>query len=344
MTSQQKTPAYEIAFPTGTAETPQSVWARLLDALRAEHPTASLPDQEGLCEATAEDSSLIRYGHHSQSGFWAVEVFSPSRQDHWSAYFLPMPDGTWRTGWLRTGALDGHEPSCWLDVVAHLQLGHQVRPQHPPSFLALIAALSSPGAPQFAQIDQHTIDAITVELDEQRRIIRDQGVMLRGLRHSLTNLTGAQQEAPSPRIWTLADIGEWATENADRIVIMPRAISETKKSLYEDPDLLYAALDILADVYPRVRSGELPRDTLLNRCRELNLSIGGSVEPTRAGEAGGDEYFVRWRGRRRFLEQHMGKGVSRDPRHTLRIYFFFDEEQKVVVCGHLPSHLSNSRS
>ena len=134
--------AYEVAFPADSSETTQTIWNRLLGALRTAHPTASLPDQDGFCEATAHDGTLIRYGHDAASGFWTVEVFAAATGTHWSAYLMPMPDETWRTGWLRSGSREGKEPSCWLDVVSHLQLGAQAQPNQPPSFMALISAMS----------------------------------------------------------------------------------------------------------------------------------------------------------------------------------------------------------
>lgn len=333
--------AYEAALPPDASETPESIWLRMLDSLRRDYPSASIPDQDGLCESASEDGTQIRYGRAAESGFWAVEVCSMATGDLWAAYFLPMPDGSWRTGWMRTSSMSGQEPVCWVAVAAHLVLGRQVQPHHPPTFMALIAAMSSAVAPRFSQVDRPTIDALTTELDDQRRLIREQAVQLRALRTSLaTSASGATEPIPTKR-WTLSEIGGWATENADRIVIMPRAIAEGKKSVYEDHDLVFSALNLLADVYPRVRSGQLSRVELVNQCRQLNLSIGGSVDPSRAGQAG-DEYFVSWGGRRRFLDQHLGKGSSRDPRLCLRIYFFFDEALQLVVVGHLPSHLTNS--
>lgn len=141
--------------------------------------------------------------------------------------------------------------------------------------------------------------------------------------------------------WELRDLDDWAAVNSDRIIVLPRAIAAAKRSEYASPELAFAALELLAGTYRQVKIGEAPRERLLQELRTLGLDIGGSVDPSRAG-AEGDEYFVRWRGRRRFLDQHLGKGVSRDPRFTLRVYFTWDDEDGVVVVGWLPSHLSNS--
>ena len=70
------------------------------------------------------------------------------------------------------------------------------------------------------------------------------------------------------------------------------------------------------------------------------MEISKSISETRAGEQG-DEYFVRYRGRREFLGWHLKKGTSRDASRDLRIYFFWDEEDEEVVIGYLPGHLDN---
>jgi hypothetical protein len=43
----------------------------------------------------------------------------------------------------------------------------------------------------------------------------------------------------------------------------------------------------------------------------------------------------------RFLEYHLRKGVAKDERFCLAIYFLWDEQEKKVVVGWLPSHLDN---
>lgn len=98
---------------------------------------------------------------------------------------------------------------------------------------------------------------------------------------------------------------------------------------------------MLAETYRKVKLSEMDRSALKDECERLGVSIGGSVHPSRAGEAGG-EYHVTFEGRKRFLDQHIGKGSSRDARFCLRVYFFWSEESKRAVVGWLPSHLSNS--
>ncbi|MDO8279353.1 MAG: hypothetical protein Q7T63_14645 [Burkholderiaceae bacterium] len=141
----------------------------------------------------------------------------------------------------------------------------------------------------------------------------------------------------------MRELDEWSAINSDRIVILPRAIAAAKRSEFVKPELVYAGLELLASTYRAVKKGEMDRHILKAEVDALGFLIGGSVDPSVAGELG-DEYFVRWRGRRRFLDQHMGKGSARDVRHTMRIYWTWDEDDEVCVVGWLPSHLATSRS
>jgi len=80
--------------------------------------------------------------------------------------------------------------------------------------------------------------------------------------------------------------------------------------------------------------------------RDLELSESFSISSERVGEQG-DEYFVIYpagSARRRLLEMHLRKGTSHDPRHALRIYYFWDDETSQVVVGWLTSHLDTRQT
>jgi hypothetical protein len=56
------------------------------------------------------------------------------------------------------------------------------------------------------------------------------------------------------------------------------------------------------------------------------------------------EYYVDYQGTRTFLERHLKRGNARDERRCLRIYFFWDKREQVVVVGHMPDHLTTRQS
>jgi len=156
-------------------------------------------------------------------------------------------------------------------------------------------------------------------------------------------ISSALPVPPSAPAWNLDNLHEWAAAHSETIVILPRAAAAARKSRYQDHGTVFAALEILAGTYRDVKMGRAPREQAQTELEALGIAMGGSVEPTRAGERG-DEYFVRWRGQRRMLDQHLKKGVSRDPRFCLRVYFTWDDDLKKCVVGWLPSHLSCSNS
>jgi len=78
------------------------------------------------------------------------------------------------------------------------------------------------------------------------------------------------------------------------------------------------------------------------KLREIGLDLSPSISSSQAGEEG-DEYWVAYpigsQDKKRLLDLHLTKGVSREARFCLRIYFFWDDEAKRVVIGWLPGHL-----
>jgi len=141
------------------------------------------------------------------------------------------------------------------------------------------------------------------------------------------------------------DIPGWVARTfPGRVILHPRAQRALKDAVYEDIGLVVSALRLLGEEYcaMRLRGGADARDRFESCCAALGLTYGGSISANRRG-TNDDEYSVRWplTGRRRTLDTHLRKGVARDPRHCLAIYFFWDEDDGCVVVGWLPSHLTN---
>lgn len=248
---------------------------------------------------------------------------------------------------------DGHEAHrAWAAAIEVLGVDQDLDTQYEPTFLAMAAAHLS-GAGLALVVDKSLSEMLADDLaywrqlaTAQARLLKDKGstpasLVKGGPGGDLPVVAVPVDAAAVGRVWRLRDLDEWAAQNADRIVVLPRAISAAKRAVYESPETCYAALEILAGIYRDVKRSGADRQQLLEAVTQLGLRIGGSVDPAQAGAAG-DEYFIRWLGRRRFLDQHLSKGSSRDPRFTLRIYFTWDEETERAVVGWLPSHLSNS--
>lgn len=151
-------------------------------------------------------------------------------------------------------------------------------------------------------------------------------------------------DAPLPE--SLDGFESWcATHLAGQVEIHNRALKGIKRSLYHDVPFIYRTLLMLRDHYVpmRRRPSEAARAAYEQALQRLNLEEGASIATERASEEG-DAYFVLHDGQRRQLERHLKKGVSRDPRHCFRLYFFWDEDSQQVVVGWLPSHLDTRQT
>lgn len=281
-------------------------------------------------------STCIRVAIDRAGDFVALECLDMARCDQWDAFLL-RTDGCLHTGWRRRCSSAGDPPAAWLAAVEHFMLDHEAVPKSEPDFNSLSLALAGASAARFSYQDIHAREALTADVAHWKGIATSQAASMRSLRLSLASRSEAAVDSP-PAMLTLQDLPHWAEENVDRILVLPRALAECKKALYQNHRLVFDALEILADVYPRVKASTLDRMELKRRCDELGLEIGGSVEPSNAD----DRYYVSYGGRRRLLDQHLAAGTSRDARFCLRIYWFWDEDDRRVVVGWLPTHLSNS--
>lgn len=162
----------------------------------------------------------------------------------------------------------------------------------------------------------------------------------------ITDHPNVKLELPS----SYAESLEWIEKQlAGKLRLAGRAARELKTAVYEDPDLVFRSLLLLADEYRLMMlSRPNAKDRWDQGLIDLGLTMGRSIAPSRAGEQD-DEYYVKWppgsvTAPRRFLEFHLRKGTTKDNRLCLAIYFFWDEDSREVVVGWLPSHLDNRLS
>ena len=138
------------------------------------------------------------------------------------------------------------------------------------------------------------------------------------------------------------EMPEWVSRNlAGSLVLHNRAVRGLKDAQYADVGLVYGALLLLANEYRGMRRGLTSVADFEAGLKKLGLKNEKSIARWRAGEEG-DTYFVRFPtsyGPVQFLEWHLTKGVDREARNCLRIYFFWAEDIEQVVVGWLPSHL-----
>jgi len=186
-------------------------------------------------------------------------------------------------------------------------------------------------------------------LEAELRRVRNENYQLvlkaDALQHRLREAGSTAEEPEQPLPETYGDIPDWVGQHlVGRLMLHPRAVRALKSAVYQDVSLVVQALQLLATEFRDMRMGNRgAKERFEQQCGELGLSMGGSIRRERAGQYG-DEYFVRYpleSDRSEFLEEHLSKGSSKDARHALRIYFFWDAETQQVVVGWLPSHLQN---
>lgn len=238
-----------------------------------------------------------------------------------------------KSGFLEPAADD--KPLPYFDqLVALVREGEQVT-----------GGGAGPGTEEDAEREE-----LVLERDYYRDLAASQDERLRQMQAKLREVQQAlaqkgtlfeeiPQEDPLPQ--ELAYLPMWAQAHSEQVVILPRAFSGAKRSLYHDDADIYQALDFLAGPYWAFRAGRLEPEAYQKALHESGLKIAGSASYITATTER-SSYFVQYRKRQCLLDWHIVKGGGRDPRYCLRIYFFWDGEEQKVVIGWLPTHLDNS--
>jgi len=140
---------------------------------------------------------------------------------------------------------------------------------------------------------------------------------------------------------TLDEICAFAeTGLGSSVVVLPRAVKETRKTRNLNIARLYDGLVFLRDVYVPFRRGEISQNdyqTALRKNRfneDACFSSPGSLQAFMG-------YTATWKGQQITLNRHLKWGVGSTDT-MIRIYFYFDEETQSVIIGHMPSHLDNN--
>lgn len=247
----------------------------------------------------------------------------------------------------------------WLEAIQSVSDGEvDMSALKVPSFMDLAAILSSRGQVVIANSDlQADLSDRSYELDYFKQLSMEQADELRQVRAVLRSMTEVMtqqgtinsldavvQEQLSDRYAEAEDLDwllSWSEENTERIHVCSRAFQGAKKSLYRQPKHVYDALELLAGPYRDMRNGLISREALREAVGACGVQLRGSTTVTTAGSQG-EAYFVNYKGKRRMLDMHLVRGGGRDEQYCMRIYFFWDEEDKKAVVGWLPSHLANS--
>lgn len=200
-------------------------------------------------------------------------------------------------------------------------------------------------AMELAESYSNDVDALQSALQENQAAIARLKARIMALEASL-NASSSAGDTEVPLDGGFQDMADWVDSYyPDRLLLHSRAKRSLKKAQYEDVKLIYACLKLLATSYYDYRTTGKSFQEFIQDCRAVDpgLDLAGAVTKTAAGMYG-EDYKIQYGGKSRTFEWHLGKGTNKDPKKTLRIYFIWDDENKLVVIGDLPAHLDNSLS
>ena len=122
------------------------------------------------------------------------------------------------------------------------------------------------------------------------------------------------------------------------VIIHPRAKRQLKKCLYENPKLVYDALEWLNEFYlPARKDGD---NNLEETCKELLNMEYNANQPDFMRKY--EDYNIVHNGKKLFMEEHLKKGTSHDPKTTLRICFHYEDGE--IVVGYIGQHPKVSKN
>jgi hypothetical protein len=197
--------------------------------------------------------------------------------------------------------------------------------------------------------DLKTAEGLLVESDHRQKLIEEERDEMRrqvyALRARIDHLQsaivsrGSVESTPTPD--TLDGVEDWVQQHlGDGLVLLPRALRSLKKSQYLEVPKVYEALILLGRDYRNLRLQRMAADEMERTALEMGFEISSTGSHASLMQWR-EDYEVVWRRENRLLDMHLKKGTAREPRHCLRIYFFWDEDTEQVVVGHLPDHLCN---
>lgn len=143
-------------------------------------------------------------------------------------------------------------------------------------------------------------------------------------------------------------MASWVEERfSGKLELHPRAIRELKSAQYQDVELVYKAIELLAIEYREMRmaSQETSKDkrrAFSDKMAKLHLGFTAKDRGCHQWVDYKVQYPVGKKGRTHYLSSHLKRGNQHDPKTCLRIYFFWHAKAKIVVVGSLPEHLRNT--
>ena len=144
----------------------------------------------------------------------------------------------------------------------------------------------------------------------------------------------------------VSEIENWAQLYlGERVVLHPNAIKTIKGTQHERPELIFQSLLALGNEYWAMRASEKAGSSLLQGFQHAigKLGLDESSTLTKAQMNKFQKGYTFEFGRRPVcMDRHLKGNNSRRDSRVFRVYFNWDQNNKRVLVGHMPTHLRNS--
>lgn len=199
-----------------------------------------------------------------------------------------------------------------------------------------------------AEFDQwlEEAEATTNESERVTAELRAQIARVRAHNDVLQAAAAAQDRAPdvAAPLNSYFDFEDWIAANlSPNVWIAPKAMKEiAKHAEFDDPELIGRALSALDRIYVPMRRN--PGDGHRQIYEKALADMGCSDQPCfsdRNAIKAFPEYSVTYLGEKYWCDNHIKYGGGTDPRRHFRIYYHWHEDERVLLIGHLPTHLDN---
>ena len=164
------------------------------------------------------------------------------------------------------------------------------------------------------------------------------------LEETVKNRNVANEHSP---LSSYEDIETWTEQYlAGSIWIAPKAIRETEKNgQFEDIKLFGDTLLMLRDLFVPMKREPGPEKRQAYETQLLSMSLTDQPCFSQRGAIRNfPEYRVDYQGEQFWCEDHIKFGGGWDPRNQFRIYYHWHVEDRILLIGHMPTHLDNMRT
>ncbi len=148
-----------------------------------------------------------------------------------------------------------------------------------------------------------------------------------------------QDASAMPEISDVTAAVELARQRFDgQLIFRLNSDSSVEGNQFKWPGKIWNALEWLATTYYDARTGKTQNTDLDASCRQASDMWYKTSQHETTMTSYRNSYTTKVDGRTIWLQEHIGKGTSFDPRRTIRIAFDWDRDLRKVVIGYIGQH------